>query len=101
MKPEILLYLSDARGIYIPRDFARDTKRECIHGVSAEDLDYLADGPDGEHYWETWDTVEREATILDPSTGTTYSIYLNGDCFLVPVGMEWNEDTESFEWPTE
>lgn len=40
-------YLDGARGQYIPRDFARDTKRECISEVKAEDLDYLARGPGG------------------------------------------------------
>ncbi len=32
-KPEPMLYLSERRGVYIPRDFATDTRRDCISGV--------------------------------------------------------------------
>ena len=34
---DAILLLSDARGQYIPRDFAREVKRECVTGVTEED----------------------------------------------------------------
>lgn len=101
IKPEPLLYLSERRGHYIPRDFAADTKRECIAGVSADDLDYLAAGPDGEHYWDVWTKVEDNATVTDPQSGTVYTLYQNGDLWLVPVGMDWSEELEFFVWPSD
>jgi len=32
-----LLYLSDARGVYIPRDFATDTRHDCVANVSQKE----------------------------------------------------------------
>ena len=98
-KPDVILYLSDARGQYIPRDFARDTKRECISGIDPADLDYLAEGPDQEHYWDTWDAILSNAIITSPDTGVQYTVQQDGDCWLVPVGMKWN-DREGWQWPT-
>lgn len=108
-------YLDSARGQYIPRDFARDTKRDCIEGVKAEDLDYLARGPGGcldedrtladgetergEFYWDTWQTVLDNAILTDPQSGLRFRLHQDGDLFLVPEAWEWNEDTEGFEPP--
>jgi hypothetical protein len=98
-KPEPMLYLSDARGVYIPRDFATHTRRDCIAGVSQEDLDILASGPDHEFYWDAWSDVESCATVTDPVTHVVYRVYQDGDCWLIPDGMEWSEESEFFVWP--
>ena len=98
-KPEPMLYLSDARGVYIPRDFALETKRECINGARQSDLDILAAGPAHEYYWDAWTDIESNCTVTDPATGIEYRIYQDGDCWLVPVGMEWDEENEFFLWP--
>ena len=98
MKPEPMLYLSDARGVYIPRDFATDTRRDCISGVDDETLAILASGPDHELYWDAWTDVEDNATVADPQTGTKYYVYQNGDCWLVPDGMQI-DDLGDFFWP--
>ena len=87
-----LLYLSEARGIYIPRDFATDTYPECISGVSAGDMDILQAGPDHEWYWEAWESVLNNAVITARDSGKQYTVYQDGDCWLVPVGAEWQED---------
>ena len=99
-KPEPMLYLSDARGIYIPRDFARDTKRDCISGVDAADLELLARGPDEEWYWDAWASVLDNARVTDPVSGVVYRVDQDGDCWLVPEGMEWN-DGGGYFWPEE
>ena len=31
--------------------------------------------------------------------GNRYTIWNDGDCWLIPEGMEFNEATETFEWP--
>lgn len=101
-KPEMLLWLSDARGVYIPRDFAtsfRD-RAESVSGVSAEQWEILEQGPDAEYYWDVWNEVEQSAVITDDN-GVKYTIRQDGDCWLIPEGMEYNESTDSFEWPSE
>lgn len=98
-RPGPILYLSDARGVYIPRDFATGTRRDCVAGVDDDTWTILESGPDHEWYWEAWHDVMRDAIVTDPDTGTQYHVYQEGDCWLVPVGMEWDERTEFFCWP--
>lgn len=101
---KMVLLLSDARGQYIPRDFANEVKRECISGVSSEDLDYLALGPDdideahmpipgqlahdASFYWDTWSDVLDRAVITD-TDGMQYFVYQDGDCWLIEKGAEF------------
>ena len=99
-KPEPMLWLSDSRGIYIPQDFATSfaNRDSCVSGVSAEDWAILEFGPTHELYWEAWDDVEQSAIVTDEN-GVKYSVYQNGDCWLIPAGMEWSDRDEFFVWP--
>jgi hypothetical protein len=90
---DVVLYLSDARGIYIPRDFAECTHRECVSGVSDEDWQVLLAGPEHEWYWEAWDGVCNSAA-LSSDTGKQYSVHQDGDCWLVEKGAEYDENFE-------
>jgi hypothetical protein len=104
-KPDMQLWLSDARGVYIPRDFAkcfidRDTRDRHVKHVDAEYWATLEYGPEHEYYWETWDSVLNNARVVDEN-GVEFSLYQDGDLWLVPVGMEWDEDTETYVWPNE
>lgn len=99
-KPDMILFLSDARGVYIPRDFATSIKRECVTGVSPEDWAALEAGPEHEWYWETWESVCNHALVTDEQ-GNVFRVYQEGDCWLIPDGMEWNERRECFDWPEE
>lgn len=90
---KIELFLSDARGIYIPRDFADSVIRSTVSGINHDDLDYLSAGPDGEHYWETWVTV-CDCALLTAPDGTEYRIHQDGDCWLVEDGAEFDESSE-------
>lgn len=87
---KMILLLSDARGIYMPRDFANEVKRETVAGVSDEDWQILAEGPDHEWYWEAWEQFCNNAVITDPTDGTVYTIHQDGDCWLVEKGAEMN-----------
>ena len=98
IRPDTVLFLSDTRGIYIPRDFARCIKREALSGVSADDMAILESGPDSEWYWEAWDSVCNSAIITDEN-GTKFRIFQDGDCWLVPDGMEWSDEKGFFVWP--
>ena len=101
-KPEPLLWLNDARGIYLPRDFAQsfgdDLRMKAVANVSDEDWAILEAGPDHENYWDTWCEVEQKARVTMPD-GIEYGVYQDGDCWLIPVGMEWSDDTDWFVWP--
>jgi hypothetical protein len=101
-KPDMILWLDDARGVYILRDFATSfqNRNESVSGVSDEDWEILEAGPDHECYWDTWSDVEQNAQVIDEN-GVKYRLYMNGDLWLVPEGMEYNEETDSFEWPND
>ena len=81
---DAILYLSDARGIYIPRDFAECTYRECVWNVTDEDWAILLQGPDAEGYWDTWDDVLSRALVVEPETHAQYTLWQDGDLWLVP-----------------
>jgi len=85
-----LLLLSDARGIYIPRDFAEGFNMEDWH-VSAEDAAILLAGPDHEWYWEAWESVLNNATLTTKTAtkhyapGTVFTLYQDGDLWAIPT----------------
>lgn len=103
-KPSIEIFLSGDRGIYLPRAFAEQVKRECLSNVSDEDLETLLKGPDDEGcYWEAWDRVVGNGKLTAPSTGVVYHFDRNehtDDLLVVPSGMVWS-DKEGWEWPAE
>lgn len=90
--PESAILFSDsARGIYIPQHFAESVKRECVTGVDSADLDILAKGPDSsEFYWDIWSGVESHAIVTDPASGIAYTLYQDGDLWLVPA--DWTPE---------
>lgn len=86
-----ILYASDRHGVYIPQIFAETIKRDCVSGVDPSDLDSLALGPDEcEYYWDIWNEVESNAVITD-SNGNQFSLYQDGDLWLVPTNHEFEE----------
>jgi hypothetical protein len=98
-KPDIIHYASDRHGVYIPKYFAESIRRDRVRGVDAEQFDILLAGPDHEHYWDVWTEVLDNATVVGDEC--TYSMYQDGDLWLVPEGMEWNENTNGWEYPFE
>lgn len=115
LSQSIHCYLDGASGQYIPKRFARETKRECLEGVKATDLDYLARGPGGcldddetlsdgetvrgEFYWDVWQDVLDNAILVDPDSGNRFKLYQDDSVFLVPEDWEWNDDINGFEPP--
>ena len=98
---EMLLWLSDSRGIYIPRDFANSfaDRAKSVSGVSDHDWAVLEDGPNYEWYWSAWDNVCSNAVVT--IDGVKYFVHQDGDCWLVPVGMVWDDKTDTFIWESE
>lgn len=95
-RPEPILFLSDARGIYIPRDFADDIRHELVENVDEETWETLSN-PDHEWYWDAWQDVCDSAIITDDD-GIKWTIHQDGDCWLIPVGMVWNDRDEFYSW---
>ena len=109
-KPQPKLFLDACRGIYIPRDFANCIIRDCISyptGSASDldaDLETLKAGPEGEAYWEAWQDMTDSLYVHEPQgNGTTadYTLYQDGDLWLIPVGMEWSDEERWFVWPDE
>lgn len=101
-KPSMMLWLSDARGQYIPRDFAKSfaDRAKTVSGVEAEEWERLEEGPDAAWHWETWENVLNNAVVTDEN-GVKFRLWQDGDLWLVPEGMEYVEGTGTFEWPSE
>ena len=101
-KIEPLLWLNDARGIYIPRDFANSfaDRAKHVQNVSDEDWTILEAGPYHEWYWEAWVNVCDNAIVTD-NDGVRFRIHQDGDCWLIPEGMEWSEENDFYMWPEE
>lgn len=108
-RPQPMCWLSDARGIYIPRDFAASfaNRDKDVQFVSDDDWAILEAGPNHEWYWEAWSNVTDNAIVTDSTAQTIskfgapieYVVYQDGDCLLVPVGMECNEQGAEWYWP--
>lgn len=73
-----VLLVSDGFGIYIPQIFCERHNLEMIVGVDWEDWQNCLDGPDNPHYWESWETILDNATVLD-ETGTNWYLYQDQD----------------------
>lgn len=99
-KAEPLIWLSDARGVYIPRDFAGSfsDRAKSVQGVDPKAWEILEAGPEHELYWDAWQDVLDYAIVTDEH-GTVYRVYQDGDCWLIPDGMEWDDNEGWFAWP--
>lgn len=101
-KPDMQLWLDSGRGVYIPRDFANSFKDRAasVAGVRDEDWSTLEKGPDEEWYWEAWTNVTNNAIVTDEN-GVKYQVHQDGDVWLIPEGMEYQEENDTFAWPDE
>ncbi len=97
-RPEPELLFDSNRGTTIPRDFAREINRKSVTGVSDRDYAILeaGDTAENESYWDVWASVEDNAELTGDD-GVKYSLSTtdNGDVFLVPVGMVYDEGGQS------
>lgn len=97
----VTLILSDARGVYIPRDFVTDTynKVDVDHckawNITQEDAEILASGPDHEYYWGTWDDVLNHACYTDDK-GNKYFLSQDGDLWAFCYERMTEEEKSNF-----
>lgn len=93
MTTYINCYSDSARGIYIPQHFAESIIRECLSGVTNDDLAILESGPDTDLYWEVWDDVLSDAELTD-SQGNTWTLWQDGDLWLIRTDTPHDQLTE-------
>lgn len=99
-KPEPFILIEDNYGIYIPKYFANafEDRKSRVQDIDDETWKILEKGPDHPEYWEAWSDIEQNAVVTNIE-GIRYFIYMDGDCWLIPFGMSWNDETESWIWP--
>lgn len=99
--PEKTLWIDSHHGIYMWQLFAQSfADRSIVSGVSDEDWAILEAGPDHDassQHLDVADTVENNAIVT--IDGRKYFVWQDEDIWLIPVGMEWDEDTATWEWP--
>ena len=87
-----ILFADSSRGVYIPQFFAQSVNRYKIANWSSwlSDLDELCKGPeDCELYWDIWEDMLNRMELRDDSENE-FSLYQDGDLWLVPV--DWNPE---------
>ena len=101
-RPVKVLLIGDERGIYIPQSFAtlwdKEERTRRVIGVTDEGWKILEAGPDHPEYWDAWLYICDLATVID-ANGVKYSVYQDGDCWLIPDGMTWDEEADDWRWP--
>lgn len=100
----IELFLSNARGVYIPRDFAEMIDRDrlkCDNGAIhelEETLDFLIEcdpyGEDSDLYWSEWQALIDNCYI--EHNGYTWRLWHDGDLWLYREELMTEEEKQNF-----
>ena len=101
-RPVPILLSGDERGQYIPRSFAtlwdKEERAKRVAEVSDDDWAALEAGPDHPEYWDAWQDVCDNAIVTN-ALGVQHHVYQDGDCWLIPQGMTWDDEAEGWRWP--
>jgi hypothetical protein len=93
------LILSDARGVYIPRDFAEGfatpIRGEWLN-LDPRTVATCAAGPDVEWYWDAWQEILDRAQYRD-TDGKLYSLHQDGDLWLICYDDMTAEERRNFD----
>lgn len=93
----VILFCDSASGVYIPQRFADEVMPQYLQGVSQDQLNELAD-PEGEWYWDTWDTILNNAEVVDLKTDQTFILHQSeqGDLWLLDLDNMTEVEKENF-----
>lgn len=86
------LLLSDARGVYIPRDFVTEFDLSKFENLP-NDM-HLCSDPEFEHYWDIWQDALDSATYT--KDGNVWRLHQDGDLWLVCADLMSNEEYSDF-----
>src|ERR1700677_4712778 len=94
-KPQAVeLLLSDARGIYIPRDFCNDYDMDAWSLTAlVEDVEICKEGPDHEFYWEAWEVILNNAKNKEFG----HTLHQDGDLFALNPSMMSREEKKQWD----
>lgn len=100
--------LSDARGIYIPRDFLTDDWNEIAWehcnawGLNESNQSHWIDAvnPDSDWYWEAWDWILSNAKYTD-ELGNVYTLHQDGDLWGLCLDRMTIEEKQNFGFDVE
>ncbi|MFM7854170.1 MAG: hypothetical protein ACKO96_20170 [Flammeovirgaceae bacterium] len=98
----VILILSDARGIYIPRDFVCDNYNEIATehcdkwGIKQEDREILQN-PEHDYYWGAWNEVLNYAKFTTKD-GSIYNLYQDGDLWGICYEKMTDEEKQNFDF---
>lgn len=87
------LLLSDARGIYIPRDFVTGFDLTLWKGIKEGDA-MICENPEHEWYWDAWTEILDNATF--EQDGKTWRIYQDGDLWALCFEEMTEEEKANF-----
>ena len=90
----INLLLSDARGIYIPRDFVQGFDLTKWQGISESDAETCAD-PDNEWYWDSWECILNNAKYIHDD-GRVFTLWQEGDLWAICYDSMTDEEKKNF-----
>jgi len=90
--------LSDARGIYMPRDFAESF--DLIEWGLYEDYTFILSNPDDDSYWDEWQIVLDSAKYIDKD-GNEFRLYQDGDLWAICYDKMTNEEKTNFGFDIE
>ena len=99
-RPEPVLFMDSARGQFIPQAFAKAwaDRSVSVANVSDDDWAALEAGPDHSEYCDAWVEVCDSAIVTDIN-GVKYTVYQDGDLWLIPVGMTYDDEADAWRWP--
>jgi|688.fasta_scaffold685193_2 hypothetical protein len=82
MARDRILAVDGSWGIYIPQRFVERFPQFHDH-IEPDDLTILQSGPEHEHYWDVWDGICRDFSVV--SEGVTYYLECDDDLFFTPA----------------
>lgn len=96
--------LSDARGVFIPRDFLTDDYNEIAWdhctawGLTEENAEHWQDAanPDSEYYLEAWDWILNSARYTEKETGKVFTLYQDGNLWGLCIEHMTDEEKHNF-----
>ena len=90
----VQLLLSDARGVYIPRDFVEGFDLSKWQGIPEWAARACAD-PESEGYWEGWNEILSSAVYV-ADDGRKFTLHQDGDLWALCIDHMTKEERDNF-----